>query len=1015
MRALQSFHQESPANFGSWFHATLRQRPLPWSWDQEDAAMLLRWFNHYGWKTHLASEAPSLSGAAAALAVLLAQAYQSCFSGDGDTAVWKRLSQIMGLPETSFGANVTCLTRHLDLYEDCRAECDLVHVIPFLKLVGCPQQALPSLGQQLRSSQPIRKRFRALVTAQWGADAEGMLKAWLRNGKGAPPFLSPAEAELIQKEPDPVKHDDQGFAWRVLQLASGAFQAVLVPTSDLKPGEWKGNTGQSVSAETAKTYGIPQELGRDGLVLGNGQSLEIPWPNEPTFWTGFRPTPKGVKHAYQRGRNGISGLVCLPPQWSLDGEPEPGWRWYPVKGARTLFEPDGSPWLPREEATSWDALGGISLAGHPGITILHTLPFDLPKLEIRSGRLGSTLPAGTIWRYDSLAVPPLGHLLLTWTTRRGTRRSKEVYCLPTLQLTKSLGERPIVWIRGMQGLVGHEEEGRYYELEIGASGTTWSASVMFRGWGQAPVQLELQGTLTAYGASLYGWKSHLPWPSHGPWYVGPDFPMEAYEANLRIEMTLPQSVEGRIWIDCTAPLWSEKYIKHQRRLGPLEFHDPLKPLWGVIEPMGRPVRLSLAWQNPANEEDERLRAALIARIFPRETNLSVSLAGEWTLQVRRHAGAGDTTSLEDLVVQVGSTSYPDPIQRFPVAELGKDTQGNGILLRLPRLDPSRGPYHIGLRRGGEERHPISIHVDGLGHAICSAAEAHYKAVRGRWIGGVSLRKDLQDYRDQQLELVYDLAKTNELLDLFEPEEIVHWLDYLGDDFLFSQPWTLGIALRHPRTALEHLLKAPWSQERKLQALGNLGQSGWTWWLVHPSEIAAMEPGLQAQLYDLTSQLAQWRVTALNDITNEGVRRVAVARLCEEGLFIPQGIAVRRLFLEQMGFPTGLMKHPWTAKTLAARLVQPEDDFLNDWIQSLFAPCPEPAPLLPNPPVNGIPGLPSALERLTRLSGWGRVYRSWRAADAGSLIQAPSWSEATPEVFRHYGPLFAFFAFLNWQA
>jgi len=490
--------------------------------------------------------------------------------------------------------------------------------------------------------------------------------------------------------------------------------------------------------------------------------------------------------------------------------------------------------------------------------------------------------------------------------------------------------------------------------------------------------------------------------------------MQAYEANLRIEVALPPMVESRVWVDSLAPLWSEKSIQHQRRLGPLEFHEPLKPLWDVIEPMARPVRLSLAWPNPANPEDERLRSTLLARIFPREASLSVRVVGEWLIHVQMKRAPEEPLELHRMVLKVGSTKNPVSIQEFPLETLQNRPNGNGFTVQIPPLDSAHGPYHLGLRFKDEEQHPISIHVDGRGQLIPRAIEAHSKAVRGRRIGGVSPRDDRADHRDQLLGFVYDLAETHNLLDLLEQDEVDHWLEYLGDDFLFSQPWTLGIALRHPKMALKYIIRSNWSEEKKLQALGNLGQSGWTWWLVPPSDIASLDPELRSSLLTDITLLARHRVTALHGITNHGTRRVAIARLCEEGLFLHLEPAVRRLFLQQMGFPVDMMEQSWRPKELAARLCQQQDDFLGNLIRAIFEPSPEPIPLLPKPPMPGLPGLPPAFEKLTRLSGWGRAYHRWMQTKAGSLICAEAWSEATPEVFRYYGPLFTFFALLNWQ-
>jgi len=984
MRALQSFHHETPINFGAWFRLSLAERPLPWSWDAEDASLLLKWYDHFGWHRNLVTEDPTNSGAAAVLGVLLAQAYLHCFAGDGDTAVWKRLSQIMGIHETSFGSHVSRLSQRLGLYQDCKADGDLVHIYPFLKLVGCPQQALPTLGQQLRSSTPIRKRFRALVTAQWGSAAEENLKAWLREGRSTPSFLSPAEAELIQRIPE-VKKEELGFIWSVFLLADGRYQLTLLPKNNLNPGEWRGTAGQTVSSKDAQIYGIPQELGRDGLVHGPGQILEINWPNTPSFWTETKPTPKGTRHAYQRTKGASPSLVCLPPQWSIDGDAEPGWRWVSTKGQPTLFDPSGVPWQARDDSATWDALEGISLPETPHISVLHHLPLELPGLEVRSGRLGSTLQDGLVWRNDGLGLPPLGHLHLSWTTRKGNRRLKEVYCLPTLQLTGSMGERPTVWIRGMKGLIEREEEHRWFDLDLEINPRSWASKVDFIGWGEKPIHLRLEGPLNPWGAFLFGWRPHHPWASHAPWHVGPRFSMDAYEANLRIEVALPTEAEGRIWLDGMAPLWPDRPIKHQRRLGPLEFHEPLKPLWDVVEPLARPIRLALVWTNPAEPEAEKLKSVPVVRFFPRDASLGVRTVGGWGLEVRSRGENPGGENLAGCVLQIGSTKNPEPAHCWRLDELESQSTTDCIRFTIPALDPANGPYHLGLRRENGGDHPISIHLDGRGKPIGKAVEAHSKAVRSRMIGGVSIREDLPDFRDQLLGYVYDLAETHDLLHLLEPEEVLHWLDYLGDDFVFSQPWTLGIALRHPILALNHIAGAPWDEDRRMQAIGNLGQSGWSWWLVPPFALESMEPALRETLRQTVSCVARRRITALHGVSNAAVRATAISRICEEGIFLALDTPVRRLFLEQMGFPVDLMEQPWKAKNLSIRLCQQQDDFLGNLIQRLFHPNPEPAPLLPKPPLPGVPGLPPALDRLTRLSGWGRAYHQWVPGGDGSLI------------------------------
>ena len=945
---------------------------------------------------------------------MLAQAHLNCFTAEGDVAVWARLATVMGEPDSTFGVHVTRLAQRLEIPQESEAETSLVHVIPFLRLVGCPQQALPALGQQLRGSLPITRRFKALITAQWGPQAEDLLRGWLRESRPMPAFLSAAEAELVRREPE-ARREDQGFEWMVFLLKNGQHQLSLVPGVELAPGTWTGRAETAVTADQARTFGIPQDPGKDGLIQGPGVHQEVPWPRLPSFWSERHPVPRGlgIQKVFTRSHGQQSGLTCLPPGWSLDGDPEPKWRWVVTRGRPSLFDPEGNPWQTKEENAAFDVLDSIALQGFPNLKVLHRLPLDLTNLEISPGRLGSTLPAGSTWRVRQYALPPLGHLLLSWTTQKGNHREREVYCLPTIQLTRTSGEHPIVWIRGIEGLLGRDQNNQWYELSVEQRGNAWSSVVEFRGWGTGPIGLRLEGPLDQWGASLFGWRQHHQWSPRAPWNVSPRFLLEAYEENLRIEFALPREVEGRVWLDGIEPLWAEKNISNQRRMGPLEFQDPLRPLWDLVEPMGRPVRLSLAWPNPADPNDDKLKSIPLIRFFPRDAVLGVRAQGEWTLEVRPHLLAGETFHPEDWVVHVRSTSMPSPPAFWHITSLASDPLPNGHLLHLPAQAPGQGPYHIGLRQAGGRRHPISIHVDGRGNPLPRAVEAHCQAVRKRWIGGVEIRDDLADHRDQMLAYAYALAGTD-LLKLLEPEEIRHWLGYLDDDFVFSQPWTLGIVLRHPELALAHLAEAPWDVSTRAQVLGNLGQCGWSWWLVPPGLLSRLEPGTATILNESLALLARRRINSLNAVTNPAARSTAVARLCEEGLFLALEPKVRQLYLKQLGFPSEMLEHPWRPRDLAYRLCQQQEDFIGGLIRQLLQPGPERAPQLPRPPVIGLFDLPPALAPLVALSGWGRAYRQWAGTAQASLVVAGHWAEATPTLFRSYGPLFTFFALLNWQ-
>ena len=124
--------------------------------------------------------------------------------------------------------------------------------------------------------------------------------------------------------------------------------------------------------------------------------------------------------------------------------------------------------------------------------------------------------------------------------------------------------------------------------------------------------------------------------------------------------------------------------------------------------------------------------------------------------------------------------------------------------------------------------------------------------------------------------------------------------------------------------------------------------------------------------------------------------------------------MRRLYLEQLVFPSEMLERPWKPRDLAYRICQQQEDFVGGLIRQLLQPGPERPPLLPRPPVTGLYDLPQVLAPLVSLSGWGRAYHQWAGTAHGSLVSAGHWAEATPTLFRSYGPLFTFFSLLTWQ-
>jgi len=81
-----------------------------------------------------------MDGAAAAFATLLAAAHEHCFRGAGDISVWARLRAVVSFRTSDVGGAVRDIAKALDLPWDTSGTEGLIHVLPFLRLAGCPSQ-----------------------------------------------------------------------------------------------------------------------------------------------------------------------------------------------------------------------------------------------------------------------------------------------------------------------------------------------------------------------------------------------------------------------------------------------------------------------------------------------------------------------------------------------------------------------------------------------------------------------------------------------------------------------------------------------------------------------------------------------------------------------------------------------------------------------------------------------------------------------------------------------------------
>ena len=593
MRALQGF-SGTPLQFGSWFLATCRQRLLPWAWDEDETLLLHRWAQEWAWYPALTHPGRPREERAAALAALLAMAHRDCFKTEGELGVWSRLAPHVGIAEGALASGVDTLTHQLDIFRPPVRFTHFVHLIPFLRLVGCPHQALPIIGSRLKvPNQLLPERFKVLIEAKWEEveDPEAELRSWLCNQTDCPRWLDDADAVALQR--DPVRTQRSGSRWRCVELPDDALHVVILPATGSSNHAWRGRgIDQEMKAEDALKWGVPQKLGEDGWIEPVGGPREdLEWPKTPSFWrpvlafleAGAVPFEMQGEERFQR--------VFLPPGWSLDGmDRAEVWRWQPVQGRCPVFAPSGALWNPRTLAqTDLDHQEDIRLADHPELPILFQLPTEIPDLRATPGSLGATLRPGESWTAgDPQRVPPMGHLYLSWGVP-GHGRSLEVFVLPTLQIISRWQRTFRVWVMGMESLVGREED-RWYEIPLRLEAAAWTALLDFKGWGDQPLRIQLSGSLEVLGGALRGpLVASSGFSPHSPWVVSPGFFDQTFRDRTRIQFQLPEGVSARMCLEGGGLIWPDRPFKAGQTLFPKEFQDPIEPLLQVLwnPPPGR--------------------------------------------------------------------------------------------------------------------------------------------------------------------------------------------------------------------------------------------------------------------------------------------------------------------------------------------------------------------------------------------------------------------------------------------
>lgn len=1009
MRALQNFRQ-APFFFGEWFLEEIRRRPLPWAWDDEEADLLLGWAWKFKWLQAIQDQDPSKLKAAAALATLLAQAYRDCFREDGDHAVWKRLGPRLGLQESVLGVGATRVSQLLKVHRPA-VDSDLVHVIPFVHLVGCPPQALPLLGQRLKAKAAVPQRFKALFESQWESPrVRDAIVRWLKGEGSQPPELGDPEAQLLKLERPKVSAARESFRWRCLLLAGQGYKTVLAPTGKLEGTIVQGREDGPISVLAAMQFGVPQMLGRDGRVTIDGTTTEVPWGlAEPSLWISVNSPAPEVSKAYERTVGRTGELCCLPPGWSLDGEAEPEWRWVPVSGRVSFFDPDGAPWDMREEGAPLEVHDAIAIGARPGLPIIHRIPRGLQDLSITGGELGSTLGSGEAWAQGEDVVPPQGHLVLHWRSNKGTKRRKEVFCMPSLQLTRQEGAKLRVWVRGMERLIGREDA-QWYELSIKVTGNRWEASIELQNWneGRPPLELQLSGASNTWGGLLRGNTAPFRNQLSSPWAADIRFFEQLYLGQVRIELKLPEGVEAKVWAEDGGEIWSEKSFRDRSQLASLELQQLIAPPLATMATTARPLRVDLVWPM---DDDHAYQSVNLFRIFPRPAEVGVSIHGGCI-----EVGGRDPVhpfKPGDWSIRIGSTHTPKLESERMLLELKGLEVGPGTWqFRAPDLPAKGAPYFVQLIRNDGAGRPLSVHADASFTHQMVAAEAFSTAVRRKGIGGVELPGGLGDHRDRLLQFAFNLSETHDLESLI-PEEIAYWLNFLDHDFLFSQPWTLGIALRHPEKALQHLAGLHSEPSHLAEALARLGQSGWCWWLISQPMMKRANAATSGRLDEALRIRAADAIDGLRTTQNPGMRLTLLQRYCEEGLHLHLAKGQQLELFQAMGLPLEWLKAPRNWIDVGRSLLQneatgPLGDCIHNLVVGPFVPR-----TLPRHRKSAVTLGTQApfLESLNRLAAWADAYRKWSPGASQSLICAEGWSEATPEIFRYFAvPLTAFTSF-----
>jgi len=906
VKALSAFSNK-PQHFGPWFLEQLKRYPLPWDWDGEDAAWLLAHLQATGASQGFRAKA-SKRDQAAALATSLALG-QDAFLDSGDSlALFEPLAKYFSIQPGRFGTGLArlakCLEPSVSWTCDQNDPQNLINVLPFLRLMGMTTASMTRIARHWANSpNPLPKRLETLAELRWeNAEHRQSLRRALNqhSSEKLPGFLG-EEAELLLSLLPEEGCKSASIPWlpAVLQTP-GECLFLLLPQFPLMAGTYRGNLPQEYQGEVVQEWGIPQNIQSPARVerkTTHGWELlhqEDESILEPTFFGWAKELPSGTLYSLLSTQS--RGIWYLPPNWTNVEEIQG--PWLEGSASQAFLDPDGNL-QGRIRAKANTKETGITLVEKPKLQVVTEIPKDLPDLVITPGPLGSSLSEPN-WRPGDSAIPPLGHLVLSWQIKGGRHR-KQVFHLPPLDCSTRANR---VHLRGMPGLYNKArepmEKAKFYTLPSKDVALSNDRHLSFELVYQPSfltrlVTLSVRLPIPFGGARFVGSQDLDTGRTHSPFFLSLDQLNHGNLENCSWRILLPNDRPATLKLEGVHSL-SDKEFKDKSQLKASLLYDYLKPLARIFPPNERPFRLVLAQEAEWGKLPPP--PTLLFRLYMRNPDFRLRL--ERGILSCKPLSPAIQAALEETRVLIGSVTQPLPPLSCRLGDLHRvpSSLEGFTSFQLPRQLPS-GPLFLQLRHPEGQMLPLSLTMNEERSAYANPLEAFRRAADERRLFAPS-EHTWQDLRDETEQLIDQIAwRWLERRETFQSEE-AHWLGFLEDDFQFSQPWTCAIALADPCLLMQRLLH---SQARQA-LLHRLASSSWNWWHLLPQHQEALgAPAWRILSTDLeelgAKHLAELR--HLLQSQRDCLLQTILQRLVECGFLLVLPPKLRQELLETMRF------------------------------------------------------------------------------------------------------------------